>query len=109
MTNLIASSNMITICKRCGNRIPFKFQLVDLFIYFDIDNTSKFLTLKKTFTNKPDNELYLRELLVNSLKKKPFIARVTITQPRYLVIEELVKIGFLTNSDVEQFRRFYDY
>lgn len=93
--------NLVTICPYCNARILLQFQIVDLYIYTTFSGTLSSITLKKTLSKKPENELYIKSLILNSLKKKPFISRIVLTKPYYNVITELTKSGFLTNRDLE--------
>lgn len=104
MPNLLKNDfgNLVTICPYCNARILLQFQIVDLYIYTNSRDTSSTITLKKVLSKKPENELYIKTLILNSLKKKPFISRIIITKPYYDVITELTKTGFLTNRDLEK-------
>lgn len=93
--------NLVTICPYCNAHIINQFQVIDLHIYTKLDRDPFLLTLQKVLTKKPGNEPYLKSLLINSLKKKPFIARIILTKPYYSIITELTKTGFLTNDDLK--------
>jgi len=93
--------NLVTICPYCNARNVLQFQIIDLYIYTDFSDTLTSITLKKSLSKRPENEQYIKALILNSLRKKPFIARIQITKPYYDVINELTKTGFLTNKDLE--------
>lgn len=86
--------NLVTICPYCNARIHLQFQIVDFFIYTSSKNNIQSIILKKIISKKPETEQYFRNLIVNSLKKKPFISRILITKPYHEVINELRKTGF---------------
>lgn len=91
--------NLVTICPYCNARILLQFQIVDLYLTFS--GTSPTITLRKTLSKKPENEQYIKSLILNSLKRKPFVSRVLLTKPYYDIIAELTRSGFLTNKDLE--------
>lgn len=110
MTNLAQNDkgNFTAICPYCNSKIIFQFQIVDLFIYTDFDGEHKSITLKKTLTSKkPENEEYMKNLIINSLKRKPFFSRIIITRPYHETINELTKTGFLNNQDLENINDNY--
>ena len=97
--------NLTTICPYCNAHIVLQFQIIDLFIYTTFDETLQSITLKKTLSKKPENEQYIKTLLLNSLKRKPFISRIIITKPYYDTINDLTKKGFLTDKDLKNINK----
>lgn len=93
--------NLTTICPYCNAPIVLQFQIVDLYIYTNFDENLQSITLKKTISKKPETEDFIKKLILNALKKKPFISRIIITKPYYDIINELTKKGFLTDKDLK--------
>jgi len=104
MTSSQIKNNMgdfVTICPYCKAHIVNQFQIIDLHIYTTFRKNEFSITLKKSYSKTPENEIYIKSLLINSLKKKPFMARVITTKPYYELINQLTKTGFLTNRDLK--------
>lgn len=99
-------SNLITICPYCNSKVILQFPVLDLYIYTNFDREKQFLVLKKEFSKKPENEDYLKTLLINTLNKKPFISRIILTKPIHEIINELAICGFLTNKDLKPVNNF---
>lgn len=93
--------NLSIMCPYCKAHVILQFQIVDLFIYTNLNDTLPSITLKKTLSKKPENEKYIKTLMLNSLKRKPFISRIIMTKPYHDVITELAKKGFLNDKDLE--------
>lgn len=93
--------NLITICPFCNARIINQFQAVDLYVYTNFHKDPFSISLRRIFTKKPENELYIKSLLINSLKKKPLLARIVLTRPLGNVIHELRSTGFLSELDLK--------
>lgn len=108
MTTLTRNNfgDLVAVCPYCNSHVVLQLQIIDLHIYPDFKNKLNSITLKKTISQKPENEIYLKNLLINSLKKKPFIARVIITKPYFDIINELTKIGYLTNKDLDKIKKY---
>jgi len=98
--------NLVTICPYCNARNVLQFQIIDLFICANFDDNPLSITLRKTLSKREENEQYIKTLMINTLKKKPFIARIQITRPYYDVIAELTRSGFLTNKDLENINTY---
>ena len=92
--------NLITICPFCNAHIVNQFQVVDLYAYITFHKEHFTITLQKNLSKKPENELYIKSLLINSLKKKPLLARIVLTRPYGNVINELRSTGFLSELDL---------
>lgn len=104
MTNSPLKNNLgdlVTVCPYCKAHVVLQFQIIDLHIYTNFKNNLLGLTLKKSYSKTSENEIYIKSLLLNSLKKKPFIARVITNRPYFEIISELTKTGFLTNKDLK--------
>lgn len=99
--------NLVTVCPYCNAHIINQFQVINLRIYTYFNKDPFTITLQKNLSKKPETELYIKSLLINSLKKKPFLARIILTKPYYETITELTKNGFLTNEDLKNINKTF--
>lgn len=93
--------NLVTICPYCKAKYFHQFPILDLYAYTQFKKNISKITLHKSLNKTIENELFLKTLLLNSLKKKPFISRIIITKPYREVIEQLIKTNFITNNDLQ--------
>ena len=102
MMNLQANNlgQLVTICPYCKAHVILEFQIVDLYIYPNIKDNQVLITLKKSYTKTPENEIYIKSLLLNALKKKPLIARMITTKSYKEIVNQLKRTGFLTEKDL---------
>lgn len=100
------SGTLNVLCPYCGASILLESPIVDLYVYTSFGDTLSSITLKKTLSQKSENKTYIKTILLNTLKKKPIIARIIITKPYYDVINELIKIGFLTDKDLKNINTY---
>lgn len=108
MTNSLQNeyANLHVICPYCKSKHIIQFPIVDLFIYTNLDTTLQTITLKKTLSKKPENEEYIKTLIINSIKRKPFMGRIIITKPYHDAIKELINKGYLSNKELENINGF---
>lgn len=98
---------IVTTCPFCKAHVVLQIQTIDLNIYANKLNDVFAITLKKSISKTPANEVYIKSLLINSLKKKPFIARVVTTRAYQDVIDDLIRTGFLTDKDLKNINNLY--
>lgn len=93
--------NLISICPYCNAHIVNQFQVIDLYVYLLSNRRNFALDIRRVISKKPEYELYIKTLLINSLNKKPMLSRIVLTRPYGHVIRELKSTGFLTETDLK--------
>jgi len=95
--------NLITVCPYCKTQNILQFPVVDIFIYLGESD----ITLKKTIGKTPETDQYIRTILKNSLKKKPFMGRIILTKSNPEIIKKLIEKGLLEKKDIEKINNTY--
>ena len=102
--------NLVTICPFCNAHIVNQYPIIDLNIYTKIkDNGDIWITFRKTYTKGIENHLFVKSLIMTSLKKKPFLARVILSKPYRDITNELKIMGVLTNDDIKHLKQHEEY
>jgi len=94
------------ICPYCHSLVILEAQVLKLYIYVRVENEIPTLVLNKKLSTRLENRDYLKSFIVDSFRKKPFIAKVVITKPYRQALDELIKCNFLTNKDRKDFNLY---
>jgi len=100
-------SSVVIPCPYCDSKIILQLPIIDLYIYIKKINNNPSINISKTFNSSDENKEFIKHLLVNSLKKKPFYSRIIITKSYHNAIQELTKIGYIKPEDLKELNIYY--
>jgi len=99
-------SNIVMHCPYCQAKTIVQIPIIDFYIYIDHKKQTPNIIIKKTFTGFDDNREYIKDILINSLQKKPFYSRILITKNYTTALQELTRSGFINPKDLEGINLF---